>query len=168
MKDKITEEAKISRAEKSELKNIADIASESFSGLKEKRDAIKWVTCNFGAFPRMQYFVAKKGKEIAGYILWVEKGGFRKQSVWELEQIAVQKSFHGQGIGTKLIEDSFSEIKSYIKKRKSVLKAVEVTTGVENEAQNLYARVLGAKVECTIKDLFRGSEAIMIARFKDF
>ena len=168
MTDKSQGEAEILKADKKDVQKIAEIASENFSGLKEKRNALKWVTCNFGAFPRMQYFVAKKGKEIAGYILWVEKGGFRKQSVWELEQIAVQKLFHGQGIGTKLVEDSFLEIKSIVKKRNSTLKAVEVTTGVENEAQNLYKKTIGAKVECVVKDLFRGDEAIMIARFKYF
>jgi len=178
MKNKIFEkipcgtQVKIVRAQKKDLKQIAEIASENFSGLKEKKDAIKWVECNFKAFPRMQYFVATTQgvprKAIAGYILWVEKGGFRKESVWELEQIAVKKIFQGQGIGCQLIEKSFLEIKNYLKKRKSLLKAVEITTGAENKAQNLYKKMLGAKKECTIKDLFRGDENIMIARFKDF
>ena len=48
------------------------------------------------------------------------------------------------------------------------MKAVEVTTGVENQAQNLYKKTLGAKVECIVKDFFRGDEAIMIARFEEF
>lgn len=159
---------KILKAGKKDLKQIAEIASENFSGLKEKKDAIKWVSCNFNAFPRMQYFVAKKDNKIAGYILWVEKGGFRKESVWELEQIAVKKIFQAQGIGCQLIEKSFLEIKNYLKKRKSFLKAVEVTTGTQNKAQNLYKKILGAEIEGIIKDLFRGDEAIMIARFLNF
>lgn len=171
MNNKI-EQIKILKAEKKDLKAISEIASENFSGLKEKRDAIKWIACNFNAFPRMQYFVAyfssnsqKSVKEIAGYILWIEKGGFRKESVWELEQIAVKKEFRGKEIGTQLIENSFLEIKNYLKKRKSSLKAIEVTTGLQNKAQSLYKRILGAKTECVIKDFFREDEAIMIARF---
>ena len=166
MKD--TKEIKILRAQKNDLKQIAEIASENFSGLKEKKNAIKWVSCNFNAFPRMQYFVAvsqTNKKEIAGYILWVEKGGFRKKAVWELEQIAVKKAFQGQGVGIQLIEKSFSEIKKYLKKRKSSLKLIEVTTGAQNQAQKLYKKTLGAKKECLIKDFFRDDEVIMIARF---
>jgi len=156
---------KILKVQKKDLKKMAEIASDNFSGLKEKIDAIKWIICNFNAFPRMQYFVAKNGKNIAGYILWVEKGGLRKKSVWELEQIAVKKTFQGQGIGSQLIEKSLLEIKKYLKKRKSVLKLVEVTTGTENQAQNLYKKILKAEAECIVKDFFRGDEVIMISRF---
>ena len=160
-------EIKILKAQKKDLKEIAEIAAENFSGLKENKNATKWVACNFNAFPRMQYFVAKSGKEIAGYILWVEKGGFRKESVWELEQIAVKKAFQGNGAGTCLIEKSFLEIKNHVEKRGSVLKLVEVTTGTQNRAQKLYEKTLGAKVECIIKNFFRDDEVIMIARIKD-
>ena len=157
---------KILKAQKKDIKKIAEIAAENFSGLKENKDAIKWVMCNFSAFPRMQYFVAKKENKIAGYILWVEKGGFRRESVWELEQIAVEKIFQRQGIGAQLIEQSFLEIKNYLKKRKSFLKAVEISTGAQNQAQNLYKEILGVKTECVIKDLFRGDEVIMIAKYE--
>ena len=51
-------QVKIIRAGKKDLKYISEIASENFSGLKQKKDATKWVTCNFNAFPRMQYFIA--------------------------------------------------------------------------------------------------------------
>lgn len=161
-------EIEITKAQKKDLKKIAEIAAENFSGFKEKKDAAKWIKCNFNGFPRMQYFVAKKEKKIAGYILWLEKGGFRKESVFELEQIAVKKTFQGLGIGTKLIKKSFLEIKKYLKKRKSILKAIEVTTGTQNQAQNLYKKTLGAEAECVVKNLFRGDEVIMIARFKNF
>lgn len=167
MADRIFSQIKISKVQKKNLLQLAEVASENFSGLKEKKNALKWVNCNFNAYPRMQYFMGQKGKEIAGYILWVEKGGFRKESVFELEQIAVAKKFQGQGVGTNLIKESFFKIKDYLKRRKSSLKAVEITTGTENRAQNLYKKTLGAKAECVIKDLFRGDEVVMIARFED-
>jgi ribosomal protein S18 acetylase RimI-like enzyme len=156
---------KIKRAVKKDLNEISKIGSENFSGLKDIKKAKKWVGCNFFAFPRMQYFIAKKNGQIAGYILWMEKGGFRKESILELEQIAVKKNFQGQGIGTNLIKGSLSEIKKYLKKRKSELKLIEVTTGTENIAQNLYRKTLGAEPECTIKNFFRGDEVVMITRF---
>lgn len=156
---------KTQKASKESLRDIAKIASENFSGFKEIKNARKWVKANFLAFPRMQYFVVKQKGKILGYILWLEKGGFRKEAVFELEQIAVSKEFHGKGMGTELIKTSLIEIKKYLKERGSVLKSVEVTTGTENKAQNLYKKTLGAEVECVVKNLFRGDEVIMIARF---
>lgn len=154
----------IKRAKIKDLNEIAKIGADNFSGLKT--DARKWVRCNFLAYPRTQYFVAITNGKISGYILWLEKGGFRKESVFELEQIAVSKNFQGQGIGAQLIEKSLPEIKKYLKKRGAVLKAIEVTTGTDNRAQGLYKKTLGAEVECVVKDLFRGDEVIMISRFK--
>ncbi len=155
----------VKRVKKENLKEVAEIASENFSGLKNIKDAKQWIGCNFLTFPRIQYFVAEKNSKIVGYVEWIEKGGFRENSVWELEQIAVAKNFQGQGIGTQLIEKSFFEIKKYLEKRGAKLKAVEVATGTENRAQNLYKKVLGTEKECVIRNLFRGDEVIMIARF---
>jgi ribosomal protein S18 acetylase RimI-like enzyme len=154
----------IQKATKKDLASIAKIASESFSGFKDLKKSKKWVSCNFLAFPRGQYFVAKNKDNILGYALWVEKGGFRKESVFELEQLAVKKDFQGQGIGTEIIKKSFLEIKKYVAKRGDSLKIVEVTTGTDNKAQNLYKKTLGAEPECVIKDFFSRDELIMIAR----
>ena len=155
----------IKNAERENLKEVAKIASDNFSGLKNIKNAEQWIGCNFSAFPRVQYFVAEENGKIAGYIEWMEKGGFRENSVWELEQIAVAKDFQGKGVGTQLISESFLELKKYMENRGSKLKAVEVTTGTENKAQNLYKKTLGAEPECVVKNLFRGDEVIMIARF---
>lgn len=149
----------------SECEAVAEIASKIFSGMPTKTLALAWIFCNFAARPRMQYFVAKRGKEIIAYILWVEKGGFRRNSVWELEQIAVKGNFQGKGIGSKLIKDSLEKIKLLLKRRGAKLKLVEVTTGSDNEARKLYEQTLDAKLECVIEDIFRGDEAILIARF---
>ncbi len=157
---------KIQPLRKEEIGKVAQIASQSFSGLKEPRKAWQWVNCNFRGFPRMKYFVAKSEEKIVGYILWMEKGGFRNSAVLELEQIAVSPDFRGRGIGTKLIEESFKTICRSLAKRKANLKVVEVTTGTENRAQRLYKKTLGATPEAKITNLFRGDEVIMLARFK--
>ncbi|MEM5829683.1 MAG: GNAT family N-acetyltransferase [Candidatus Aenigmatarchaeota archaeon] len=155
----------IKRMKEKQIEEVAKVASKCFSGLKDIKKARRWIKCNFNAFPRMQYFVAQKGKKVLGYILWVEKGGFREEAVFELEQIGVHPNYRGMGIGTRLIKESLRELKNSLKKRGSRLKLVEVTTGVSNEAQKLYKKTLGAKPECVIKDLFREDEVIMIARF---
>lgn len=155
---------KIIKMQKSDIQSVAKIANQCFKGYGSFNGAKKWISCNFGAFPRAQYFVAKEKNVVLGYILWIEKGGFRKESVWELEQVAVSPSCQGRGIGAKLISDSLEIIKKSLKKRGSALKLVEVTTGL-HQAPHLYQKTLGAKKEAIVKDFFRGDEAIMIARF---
>ncbi|TSC94162.1 MAG: N-acetyltransferase GCN5 [Parcubacteria group bacterium Licking1014_1] len=157
---------KIFKFTKKDIKNVVKIASQSFFSLKEKNKARKWIQCNFRAYPRLQYFVAKINNKVVGYILWLEKGGFRNESVWELEQIAVDENYRGQGIGAELINKSLEEIKKYLKKRKSTIKLIEITTGTENKAQKLYEKTLGAQIECIVKNFFRGDEVIMIVRYK--
>jgi ribosomal protein S18 acetylase RimI-like enzyme len=155
----------IKKLEESELNRLAEIALENFKGHENYENALKWVECNFNSYPRMQYFIAKEDNEILGYILWMEKGGFRKNSVWELEQIAVRKIHQGKGIGKELIKKTLEEIKKYLEQRGAKLKLIEVTTGTENEAQHIYRKYLGAEIEAVIKDFFRGDEVIMIKRF---
>jgi ribosomal protein S18 acetylase RimI-like enzyme len=154
-----------SLSKKEDIKEVAQIAHQCFRGYASAKDAFKWISCNFNAYPRAQYFIAKEKGKIIGYILWLEKGGFRKEAVWELEQIAVLQDYRGRGVGTRLIVDSLALIKDYLKKRGSVLKVIEVTTGAGNEAQKLYRKTLGVKKEATIKNFFRGDEIIMLARY---
>jgi len=142
---------------------MAQIANECFKGYGSLKGAAKWLTCNFSAFPRAQYFAAKEKDKIIGYILWLEKGGFRKEAVWELEQIAVSQDCQGRGVGAKLVLDSLVIIKKNLKKRGSNLKLVEITTGL-HQAPYLYQKTLGAKKEAILKDFFRGDEMILIAR----
>lgn len=155
----------IKRMDSRHMEEVALIGTKCFSGLKEYWKALKWIECNFRAFPRMQYFIAEYKGRVIGYILWVEKGGFRDEAVLELEQLAVLPDFRGNGTGTKLIRESFEMMRMYLRERGSVLKLVEVTTATDNKAQSLYNKTLGAVQECVIKDLYRGDEAIMVARF---
>lgn len=156
---------KISLAKKEDILAMVCIAQSSFRGMRDLQKAKEWITGNFRAYPRMQYFVAKESGKVIGYVLWLEKGGFRKEAVFELEQIAVKPEKQGQGIGSRLIQGSLLKIEHYLKKRGDGLKLIEVTTGTENKAQQLYRKVLGAKVEAKIKNFFRDDEVIMIARY---
>jgi len=148
-----------------DIDGMTKVYLDCFKGMRDPESVEKWIRCNFNAYPRMQYFVAEIDGRVVGYILWVEKGGFRKEAVLELEQIGVLRDYRGQRIGSKLIIKSLEEMKKYLMGRGSKLKLVEVTTGTSNQAQKLYIKTLNAKPECLIKDLFRGDELIMIARF---
>ncbi|MDD4990031.1 MAG: GNAT family N-acetyltransferase [Candidatus Pacebacteria bacterium] len=156
---------KVSKAQKSDILQVAQIANKCFRGYGSFQGAKKWITCNFNAFPRAQYFIAKEKGKALGYILWLEKGGFRKEAVWELEQIGVSLNYQGRGVATKLISDSLATIKKNLKKRGSSLKLIEITTGL-HQAPKLYQKTLGAKKEVVLKDFFRGDEMILVARFK--
>jgi len=155
----------IRRMRENDIDAMIKVYLDCFRGMKDPKTVEKWIRCNFNAYPRMQYFVAETDGTVVGYILWVEKGGFRKEAVLELEQIGVLAHYRGKGIGSKLVTESLEQMKRYLEERGSRLKLVEVTTGTSNQAQKLYMKTLNAKPECLIKDLFRGDELIMIARF---
>ena len=124
----------------------------------------EWLKCTLNAFPRMLCYVAVQEETVAGYIIWSQKSGFRIEAILELEQIAVMPSSQGQGIGTSLIEHSLQQVKDHLNSQDSRLKHVVVTTRADNRAQALYKKVLGARVEATITNLYSANEVFMIAR----
>ena len=66
----------------SDLGAVASIHSVAFP---RQLLSTQWVSCNAAAHPRTRYFVAEIGGVATGYILWLEKSGFRKDVVLELE-----------------------------------------------------------------------------------
>jgi ribosomal protein S18 acetylase RimI-like enzyme len=154
----------VRRAESRDLDSISEIGSEAFSGLRPPDRATAWVRACFAASPRMEYWVAEDASGILGYILWSEKGGFRAQSVLELEQVAVRTESRRKGVGAELIVRSLAGVRERLRQRGSALKLVEVTTGSEQGALEFYRKVLGAEVAAEIPDYFRGTEFILIAR----
>jgi len=149
-----------------DLSAIAQIGSEAFSGLRPLERGRKWVGACHAAFPRTEYWVAVLDGSVIGYILWIEKGGFRDSAVIELEQIAVIGNLRGNGIGEKLVKISLRGIEERLAARGSSIKVVEVTTGSEQHAVEFYRRTLGAEVAATIPDYFRGDEFVLLARRK--
>jgi ribosomal protein S18 acetylase RimI-like enzyme len=147
-----------------DIKAVAEIHKKAFQRQQESK---KWIKCNFQAYPRMQYYIASKGDSIIGYILWIQKSGFRSKVVLELEQIAVLPSEQGKGIGSKLIEETLPMVRRQLSERTASIKHIIVTTRADNTAQRLYRKTLGVEVECIIKDLYSQDEVIMIARNLD-
>lgn len=156
----------IQQAKKENLKKIALINLTCFHGSSNLKESQRWILCNFRAYPRFQYFVIKEKNKIVGYILWYFKGGWRKESVLELEQIAISPSFQNQGLGTHLIKKSLSQIIKNLKKKRKKLKTVLVTTGSKQKAKKIYEKALQAKPVAKIRKLFRGDETILIKRFR--
>lgn len=160
------EQTTVKPLKESEIDKAAHIYLEAFHGMAKLELAKQWLRCNLQAFPQKMCFGVWLDDSLLGYIVWTEKGTFRSEAVWELEQIAVLGEYRGQGIGEKLIRNSLSEVEARLKERQANLKLIMVTTGVTNESARLYEKVLGAKQESVIKDFYNGDEQIMLARFR--
>lgn len=145
-----------------DIESVSIVHSEAF---KRQPASRKWIACNFLAYPKIMIYVAlNEEDQITGYIQWLQKSGFRKESVIELEQIAVLPTLQGKNIGTELITQSLELVKEYLLSQHSILKAVIVTTRSDNQAQRLYEKTLNAKVIACIPDLYSTDEVIMVAR----
>lgn len=144
-----------------DIKIVAKIHAEQFP---RQQQSEKWVRCNFAAFPRIRIFVARDEKDkVIGYVQWIHKSGFRKESVIELEQIAVTQMQQGKGIGSKLINESLATIKNSLSDNGSILKSIIISTRTDNNAQSLYKKVLNAEEVATIRDLYSYDEVILRA-----
>ena len=153
--------AKVRLMTKADLNEAALVHQATFVRQQHSRS---WLQCNLNAAPRFLNFVAESESEIVGYIIWVQKSGFRPEAVLELEQLAVLPSAQGQGLGKTLILDSLRQVKQHLADQGSTLKHVLVTTRADNFAQKLYQSTLGAEVETTISNLYSADEVLMIAR----
>lgn len=142
--------------------DIEEVARLHAQAFPRQQNSVDWIKCNFAAFPRIMSFAARDEKDqIVGYIQWIQKSGFRKEPVIELEQIAVIQNQQGKCIGTQLIKESLSLIKDYLRGSGSILKAILVSTRTDNAAQALYKKALHAEEVAVIKNLYSHDEVIM-------
>ena len=161
----VTEKLVVRLLERDNIGQVVPIYLEAFNDTSEPDDATLWFTCNLAAYPQKLCFGVWRNDLLLGYIVWTERGGFRSEAVWELEQIAVLAGYRNQRIGTTLILDSLEHIRAHTARRKATLKLVMVTTGVSNRASRLYQKALGAVKEAVVRDLYSEDEQIMVARF---
>lgn len=154
---------KVRKMEEDDIDDVAKVYLECFHGMNDINKVKEWIYLKYIGYPINRYYVIDK----KGYILWVELGGFRKDAVIELEQIAITPKEQGKGLGSILIKESLKDVIKDLDARGSKLKLVKVTTGTENQAQRLYKKTLNAKPVAVIPDMFRGDEVILISRSSD-
>lgn len=157
---------KVRSMKEDDIDSVVDIYLQCFHGMRDKDLVERWVRIKYNGYPINRYYIIESYR-IEGYILWTELGGFRKEAVIELEQIAIRPESQGKGFGTILIKESIKDIIRELERRGSRLKLIKVTTGSDNKAQLLYKKVLNARPVATIPDFFRGDEVILIARYED-
>jgi ribosomal protein S18 acetylase RimI-like enzyme len=144
-----------------DIEVVTKIHSQRFP---KQHDSPLWIRCNFAAFPRIMFFVARDEQDhVIGYIQWIQKSGFLKQAVFELEQIAVISNHQSKGVGIKLIQESLSLIKNYLEDTDSKLKAILIFIRTDNKAKTLCEKVLRAKEIAVIKDVFSYEEVLMLS-----
>ena len=154
-------EVVIRRMTEHDIEHAAEVHAAAFPRQTFSKD---WIECGFRAFPKIQFFVAEYLDQIVGLVFWTEKSGFRKEAIVELEQIAVQPSLHGQGIGTLLIQESLPSVAAKIAERGASVKHLLVNTRADNFAQRLYRKAMGAVPVATISGMFAVDEVYMIAK----
>lgn len=160
---------KVHSATLDDLSAIIDVAMACFPQDYRTRElAEAWHRAGLAAHPKMQYFVAVKDTSIVGYCSWTFIGGFQA-GVVELEQIGVLPEARGQGVASSLITQSLAAVRAWLQERVGRdLHAIKVDTAMDNEAQQVYRKVLGAEVEATLKDFLYGNdEVIMLRRFAE-
>lgn len=141
--------------------NIAAIHREAFA---RQQNSEQWVTSTLAAGPRFYCYVVEVGAEIAGYIFWAQKSGFRPEVVLELDQVAMLKRYQGKGYAEKLIRESMGLVEHQLAETDQRIKAVLVSTRADNLAQRLYTKTLGVKTVAQIDDLYSAAEVIMISK----
>lgn len=150
-------------ANKSDIKHISKVYSVCFP--KETNHDL-WINSCFNSFPKSVYYVYEEYNEIQGYILWSVKNGFRTNAIVELDQLGVHPDYSGQGIGRKLITQSFEIFKSHIAELGHDVGSVMVTTSQGNYAEELYKSTLGVTRNGIIKEYGSGNELILFNKIK--
>ncbi len=77
-----------------EEKDLPEAAKIHALAFVRQNNSRKWLQCSINASPRMLCFVCEIENRVVGYIIWVQKSGFRPEVVLELDQIAVHPDVH--------------------------------------------------------------------------
>lgn len=140
--------------------SVSSIHSEQFPN---QINSLDWVRSNLAAYPRIMIFVARNEQDqIVGYVQWLYKGGFCREAVIELEQLAILKNYQNQDIATKLMMESLESVKNMLRDEKCKLKTIIITTNINHCALDVCKNNLIADKVYEIKNLYSEDEALMI------
>lgn len=141
--------------------DIDPISQIYFRCFPDERNHLLWIKSSFNSFPRGVYYVVEQQGIVAGYILWCVKNGFRDATIIELEQVAVDPEYSGNGLGRRLIVDSFQRFKQHVEDIGHRAGAVMVTTTEGNYAENLYKSTLNVSRAAILTGYASGNEVIL-------
>ena len=150
----------VRRATSEDAGSISAIHREAFP---RQMDSDAWVGATLAAAPRILVYALVDGFDVIGYAFWAQKSGIRPSAIIELDQIAICSRLRGHGFGEQLIRDSLLLVISELASTSQSIKSILVSTRADNQAQHLYAKVLGARVVAEIKNLYSATEVLMVA-----
>ena len=128
-----------------------------------QKDSYQWVVSTLSAYPRYICYVIYVEDQIAGYIFWSQKSGFRTEVILELDQIAIHPNFQAKGLSKFLIINSLKMLDVELHQNEQIIKKILVSTSKDNFAKKLYQDVLAAKEVAVISDLFQLPEVYLIS-----
>lgn len=128
-----------------------------------QKDSYQWVVSTLNAYPRYVCYVIYVEDQIAGYIFWSQKSGFRTEVILELDQIAIHPNFQAKGLSKILITDSLKMLEIELHKNEQMIKKILVSTSEDNFAKKIYENVLATKEVAVISELFRLAEVYLIS-----
>nr|WP_087024269.1 GNAT family N-acetyltransferase [Thaumasiovibrio subtropicus] len=124
----------------------------------------RWIQCAYQAKPRAIPMVFERDHQVLGFAIWMQKAGFRKEAVVELELFAVTPTAQGQGIGRSMLKEALPLLRHALAEMGASLKHILITTRNDNHAKALYQSALGAEEEAIITNLYSADEVLLIAR----
>ena len=148
----------VQKAQQDHVERIVQIHGLAFI---RQKDSYQWVISTLSAYPRFMCYVIHVEDQIAGYIFWAQKSGFRPEVILELDQIAIHPDFQGKGLSKILIIDALKMLQIELYKNEQVIKNILINTSQGNFAKKLYEDVLAAKEVAVIAGLFRLPEVYL-------
>lgn len=133
---------KIREMRDGEIGKIAKIARDEIFdelSLEEMEDLRR----KSGEYPYLQHFVAEEHGKIVGFISWSFWDRWERDIILEIFLLVVTRNFQRKGIGRRLIEHSFREVKGYWQEQGLKIVMFQTETDEANKkAQRFYEKVL--------------------------
>lgn len=146
-----------------DLEHVTRINQQSFNGMRNRPRTAHWWFSDAFCSHRAQGYIAETDHPV-GYVLYLERGGFRMPAVFELEQLAVAPEARGNGIAKELLETSLMLLKKGLHTSGRKLGTLTVSTGVDNAAQQLYQKALGVEPRA-IFPLYGKDEVLLLGNY---
>ncbi len=150
----------IIKTDREKLKNIL-FTTENFSE-EEKRIGLELIDITLNNPEQKDYKikVAEVDGEVCGYYCIGQRA--LTDGVYDLYWIVVDSKRKGNGIGTKLLEDS----ESYVKSRKGRLILAETSSRVDYSVTRNFYKKNGYKEVTSIKDFYKvGDDLIIFGKY---
>lgn len=106
-----------------------------------------------GGFPYVQWFVADKGGEIAGFTRWCLDDAAGKEIILELSWTAVKSKYEGAGLAANLVHTSYETVRSYWRRKGMHVSGIWAQTDTRNKRAIKFYKKVMADMGFSIKEI---------------